>query len=79
MNSGLSAKAAKMFSGNFNESTWNNYDNSNVFLPRDTTFTEDNLVNIIGLIESNPDIFNIAKNPYATDRQLLNAASFIFN
>ena len=79
LNSGLSAKAAKMFSGNFNESTWNNYDNSNVFLSRDTTFTEDNLVNIIGLIESNPNIFNIAKNPYATDRQLLNAASFIFN
>tara|TARA_B100001027_G_scaffold216883_1_gene194828 strand:+ start:3414 stop:5867 length:2454 start_codon:yes stop_codon:yes gene_type:complete len=79
LNSGLSAKAAKMFSGNFNESTWNNYDNSNVFLSRDTSFTEDSLINIIGAIEANPDIFNIAKNPYATDRQLLNAASFIFN
>ena len=79
LNSGLSAKAAKMFSGNFNESTWNNYDNSNVFLSRDTTFTEDDLKNIIGAIEINPDIFNIAKNPYATDRQLLNAASFLFN
>lgn len=79
LNKGLSSKAAKMFTGNFSEGTWSEFSYSNAFLPSDTSLTETDLDTIISKIESDPNIFRVCKNPYATDRQLLEAASYIFN
>ena len=79
MNKGLSSKAAKVLTGNFDNVTWKDMGSENAFLNVDSTFKINDLDEIINKLSIDPKTYSVVTNPYATDRQLLEVASFIFN
>ena len=79
MNKGLSSKAAKVLTGNFDNVTWKDMGSENAFLNVDSTFKINDLDEILNKLSIDPKTYSVVTNPYATDRQLLEVASFIFN
>ena len=77
MNYGLSANAANMIVGNFGKDTWskNQYVNS---FNNGTNLTEENLDIAFAKLTLNPEMLKKATNPYATERQLLEVAYYIY-
>ena len=78
LNKGISSKAAKIFTGNFDNVTWKEMGNEDAFLNFDTTFKIDDLDELFIKLTEDPKINSVVRNPFATDRQLLEVASFIY-
>ena len=78
MNYGLSNDAANMIVGNFGKDTWNKNQYKDSFNNNGTILNEENLDLAFAKLTLNPEMFKIATNPYATDRQLLEVAYYIY-
>lgn len=78
LNKGVTMKAAKIFTGNFDAGTWTDMANSHSFIDVDTTFKVKDLDTVLDFLRSDPKTYSIITNPFATDRQLLEVASEIF-
>ena len=78
LNKGVSNKAAKILTGNFDEGTWQEISSNNSFLNFDTEFKVEDLETILEKLKLDPKTYSVITNPYATDRQVLEVASEIF-
>ena len=79
LNKGITMKAAKIFTGNFDAGTWTNMPNNHSFLNVDTNFKVSDLDTVLDFLKTDPKKYSVITNPFATDRQLLEVASTIFN
>lgn len=79
LNKGVTMKAAKIFTGNFDAGTWTNMPNNHSFLNVDTNFKVSDLDTVLDFLKTDPKKYSVITNPFATDRQLLEVASTIFN
>ena len=78
LNKGVTNKAAKILTGNFDEGTWQEISSNNSFLNFDTEFKVEDLETILEKLKLDPKTYSVITNPYATDRQVLEVASEIF-
>jgi len=78
LNNGVSNKAAKILTGNFEDGTWEDVKSTNSFLNIDTNFGVRDLDKILEDLKVDPAKYRVCLNPYATNRQILEVASEIF-